>query len=132
MAHDHELDGILSSLARPAMAGLADRLLDLRASAVSPADAGQCVKIYFELLAAAPENGALDAVLAALGGWLERKLSIEVLDEVNMEPLERLPLRLRGESDLGTFCQTAMRNFFSDRCHAAPRIRMQFGFVEQP
>jgi hypothetical protein len=129
MASDYELDAILSSLARPEMVSLSDRLLDMRDAAFTPLAAGCCVKIYFELLAAAPENGALDRSLADLRGWLERHLSIEVLDDVQIQPLERLPLRLQGENDLETLCRTAMNDYLNDRCHPAPAIRMQFSFA---
>jgi hypothetical protein len=131
MAHDMELDAILASLARPEMAGSSDRLLDLRQAAQSPPEAGRCMRNYFELVAEAPDNGSLDRPLAALREWLERHLSIEVLDEAHMIHLERLPLRIRGAKDLSSFCRGAMKDFVNDRCHSAPRIRMQFGFVER-
>jgi hypothetical protein len=129
MAHDLELDAILASLARVEMAAFSDLLLDLRNGAFPPAEAGCCVRIYFELLAAAPENGSLDQALADLRGWLERQLSIEVLDDAQMQRIERLPVRFEGQNDLETFCRSTMQDFFNDRCHPSPSIRMQFAFV---
>lgn len=132
MSHDPDLDAILSALARPEMASLSDRLLDLRDCARSPSEAGCCVKIYFELLATAPEGGALDRPLKDLRSWLERHLNIEVLDGFQMQRIERLPLRFQDQSDLESFCRSAMKDFFNDRCHPASCIRMQFAFVSNP
>jgi hypothetical protein len=130
MQRDMKLDAILSDLAQPAMAGMADRLLDFRASAQSPSAAGACVKIYFELLAVAPDSGVVKKPLAALGKWLEERLSIEVVDETGKERVERLPLRFRGESELEEFCRGAMRDYSMDRCLENGAVRMQFGLKE--
>jgi hypothetical protein len=129
MTHDSQLDAILSSLAKEEMAAFSDRLLDLRNAAFSPTAAGCCVKIYFELLAGAPESGALDRPLAELRGWLERQLSVEVLDAVQMRRIERLPVSFEGQEDLETFCQSTMRDFFMDRCQPSAGVRLQFAFM---
>jgi hypothetical protein len=129
MGHDLELDRILASLARAEIAGMADKLLDLREWALTPANPGSCVKAYFELVAEAPCNGVLAQPLAELRMWLEGHLSIEVLDASRLTHLESLPLALAGETDLENFCHTAMQRMRDDRCHTAPRLRLEFSFA---
>jgi hypothetical protein len=131
MPHDSELDRILAALATP-LDRQSDILLDLRHWAASPACAGSCVKAYFELVAMAPESGAADRPLADLRSWLEAKLNILVFDGEQAVCLEKLPLALDGETDLGEFCHSAMRRLRDDRCLTLPRVRLEFGFAGTP
>jgi len=127
MSHDTELDRILASLAKP-LSRLSDTLLDLRQWAFSPSRAGACVKAYFDLVGEAPATGEVTHALAALRGWLEQRLSILVFDGARSIYLERLPLTLAGETNLGEFCHGAMKRLRDDRCHQAPHLRLEFGF----
>lgn len=129
---DHsELDRILAALALP-LDRQSNTLLDLRAWAAAPASAGSCVKAYFELVGAAPESGAADLPLADLRRWLEARLNILVFDGEQAVCLEKLPLALDGETDLGEFCHSAMRRLRDDRCLTVPRVRLEFGFAGTP
>lgn len=127
MSHDTELDRILAALAMP-LQRHSDTLLDLRQWAVTPARAGSCMKAYFELVAAAPESGAAERPLADLRGWLEARLNILVFDGEQATCLEKLPLALDGETDLGEYCHSAMRRLRDDRCLTMPQVRLEFGF----
>ena len=127
MFHDSELDRILAALAQP-LERQSDTLLDLRLWAASPTRAGSCVKAYFELVGAAPVSGAADRPLADLKCWLESRLNILVFDGEQAVCLEKLPLALDGETDLGEFCHSAMRRLRDDRCLTMHRVRLEFGF----
>lgn len=128
MPHDSELDRILAALAMP-LERQSDTLLDLRLWAGSPTRAGSCVKAYFELVGAAPESGAAKRPLADLKRWLEARLNILVFDGEQAVCLEKLPLALDGETDLGEYCHSAMRRLRDDRCLTAAQVRLEFGFA---
>lgn len=129
MSHDTELDRILASLAKP-MNRLSDTLLDLRQWALSPSRAGSCVKAYFDLMGEAPDAEEAARPLTALRKWLEARMNIRVFDSSRAVCLETLPLALAGETDLEEFCHTAMQRLREDRCHAAPHLRLEFGFSQ--
>lgn len=128
MLHDTELDCILASLAKP-FGRFSDTLLDLRQWAHSPAHAGSCIKAYFDLVSEGPAAEDVTRPLAALKNWLEARLSILVFDGSRTVCLEKLPLALADETDLATFCHTAMQRLREDRCHTAPHLRLEFSFA---
>lgn len=128
MSHDPELDPILASLAKP-FGRFSDTLLDLREWAHCPTRAGSCIKAYFELVAEAPLTNEVTRPLAALRNWLESRLNILVFDGTRTICLEKLPLALAGETDLGQFCHSAMQRLRDDRCLPLSQVRLEFGFL---
>lgn len=132
MPHDMELDGILATLACEVTPQASDLLLELRDAAASPDQAGTCVRLYFALLESAPDGEVARVTLGQLRKWLENHLKLEVVDEERRLPLENLPLRLAGATNLASFCHGAMAHLRNDRCHSAKRLRIQIGFSRSP
>ncbi|NJM36601.1 MAG: hypothetical protein HC845_01300 [Akkermansiaceae bacterium] len=125
-----KLDHILSELIIP-LSDFADLLLDFRSWAQTGEKAGACVKAYFEMVEAAPENGSAAVSLEDLRKWLESHLEISIMDGLGGRDLETLPCQLGGHAGLQHFCRSAMETVRQDRAWAASQLHLQLRFARK-
>ncbi|MGJ8633175.1 MAG: hypothetical protein ACSHX7_04585 [Luteolibacter sp.] len=127
MEIEPSLDQLVSALA-PHLPRHADDLLDLRTMSKSPQLAGSCVRIYFELLEAAPDKPGVATHLAGLRKWLETRMDILVFDQSHSTCIRTIPFSLNGQKSLGDFCESAMHHVRKNIRNPSPCIRLEFSF----
>lgn len=120
-----EIDDLLAPLA-PVLAKEADTLLDLRELLGSRGHPGKCVRCFFRLFGAA---GSEDRPrLGPLIAWMQEHLEISVSGDGRS--LEVLPLVLKPDEDLESFCFRAIESVRMDRSYAAKQLRLAFRYKQ--
>ncbi|WP_035613293.1 hypothetical protein [Haloferula sp. BvORR071] len=123
----HEIDGLLLPLA-PVLAKEADAILDLRELLMSKGHPGKCVRCFFQLFTAASSIGNRSVLphLAPLIAWMETNLEIGV--RADGIELETMPVKLRANDDLESFCIRSIENVRFDRGFTARRVDLAFRY----
>lgn len=118
-----EIDLLLAPLA-PVLAKEADTLLDLRELLANRGHPGKCVRCFFKLFGAA---GSEDRPrLRPLISWMKEHLEISVSGDGSS--LEILPVDLKPDEDLESFCFRTIKSVRMDRSYAAKRLRLAFRY----
>lgn len=118
-----EIDQLLRPLA-PVLAREADVILDLRDLLASQGHPGKCVRCFFRLFTAAGTE--MQPRLAPLQAWLEKH--VEICVRSGGRELESLPISLRRDEDLESFCLRSMEEIRMDRGYTERKLDLAFRY----